>query len=126
MEKLVFVALGGGIGALIRYFASLWFADRFGTSFPYGTLCVNVTGCLLIGFLMTMITEKMAISEQWRFLAVIGFAGGLTTFSTYSYETWLLLQNAKIMPALLNAVANVVFGFAATAFGIFAARMAWF
>ncbi len=122
MEKILFVALGGGLGALTRYFASLWFAARFGIGFPYGTLFVNIAGCLIIGFVMTMVTEKMTFSEHWRLLTVIGFAGGLTTFSTYSYETWMLMQEAKVLPALTNAVLNVLLGFGATALGVFVAR----
>ncbi len=122
MEKIIFVALGGAAGAVARYLTSLWFLGRFGAVFPFATLCVNIAGCLLIGFVMTLATEKMTLPEYWRFLAVIGFAGGLTTFSAYSYETWLLLQNAKIIPALANVVLNVTLGFAATALGAFAAR----
>lgn len=123
MLKVMLVAVGGGIGATTRYLVSTWAAERFGTDFPYGTLIVNVVGCFIIGAFMTVTTERLIVSPYWRLLVTVGFVGGLTTFSSYSYETFKLLQEADIMMAMYNLLANLIVGFFATWLGISAARL---
>lgn len=123
MLKVMVVAVGGGIGATTRYLVSTWAAERFGTDFPYGTLIVNVVGCFIIGAFMTLTTERLIVSPYWRLLVTVGFVGGLTTFSSYSYETFKLLQDADIMMAMYNLLANIIVGFLATWLGISAARL---
>ncbi|MCX7781341.1 MAG: fluoride efflux transporter CrcB [Negativicutes bacterium] len=123
MEKLLVVALGGGIGATTRYLAATWAADKLGTGFPYGTLMVNVAGCFLIGLFMDLTTQRFIVSPYWRLLVSVGFLGGLTTFSSYSYETFKLLQEASLSLAVYNILANLVVGFLATWLGIMAARL---
>lgn len=123
MLEVMMVAVGGGIGATTRYLVSTWAAERFGADFPYGTLIVNVVGCFIIGAFMTLATEKLIISPYWRLLITVGFVGGLTTFSSYSYETFKLLQDAEIMLAMYNLLANVIVGFFATWLGISIARL---
>lgn len=122
MLKIMMVAVGGSIGATTRYLVSTWAADKFGTNFPYGTLIVNVVGCFIIGAFMTLATERMIVSPYWRLLITVGFVGGLTTFSSYSYETLKLLQEADIMMAMSNLLANLILGFFGTWLGISAAR----
>ena len=117
------VAVGGGIGATTRYLVSTWAAEKFGTDFPYGTLIVNVVGCFIIGAFMTLVTEKLIVSPYWRLLVTVGFVGGLTTFSSYSYETIKLLQDASMMMAMYNLLSNVMIGFFATWLGISIARL---
>ncbi len=117
------IAAGGAAGAVARYFVSLWFAQRLGMFFPYGTLVVNIAGCFIIGFVMTLINERVVLSEHWRLLSVVGFAGGLTTFSTYSYETLKLLQNGEPFLALANVFLNLLLGFLALLVGVFLARL---
>jgi len=123
MLKVMMVAVGGSIGATTRYLVSTWAADKFGTNFPYGTLIVNVVGCFIIGAFMTLATERMIVSPYWRLLITVGFVGGLTTFSSYSYETLKLLQEADIMMAMSNLLANLILGFFATWLGMSAARL---
>lgn len=123
MLKIVLVAIGGGIGATSRYLVSNWAAQRFGADFPYGTLLVNVVGCFIIGAFMTLITERIIVSPYWRLLITVGFVGGLTTFSSYSYETFKLLQDANVTMAMYNIMLNLVVGFLATWLGITAARL---
>jgi CrcB protein len=123
MLKILLVAVGGGIGAVSRYLLSLWAADRYGSGFPYGTLLANIIGCFIIGIFMTLITEKYVVSPYWRLLVTVGFIGGLTTFSSFSYETLKLLQEANVAGALWNLLLNMVVGFAATWLGISAGRM---
>ena len=121
--KVLAVAIGGGIGSLTRYYVSLWAAERFGADFPYGTLLVNLSGCVLIGFFMTLTTERMIISPYWRLIFTVGFLGGLTTFSSFSYETLRLLDNAGTGTALANIGLNLVLGLVGTWGGIILARL---
>jgi len=123
MLKIMLVAVGGSIGATSRYLVSIWAAERFGTNFPYGTLIVNVVGCFIIGAFMTLTTERIIVSSYWRLLVTVGFVGGLTTFSSYSYETFKLLQEADVVMAMSNLFANLIVGFFATWLGISAARL---
>lgn len=122
IANILIVALGGGIGAVTRYAVSLWTAARFGSTFPYGTLLVNVIGCFIIGVFMTLVTEKMVVSPYWRLLVATGFLGGLTTFSSYSYETFTLLKEAGMVSAFYNIAANLITGFFATWLGIQAVK----
>lgn len=117
------VAVGGGIGAVTRYAVSLWAADRLGTVFPYGTFIANVVGCFIIGLFMTLVTEKFIANPYWRLLITTGFLGGLTTFSSYSYETFRLLEDTGFTAALNNIAANLVTGLMATWLGIKLARV---
>jgi CrcB protein len=122
MMELLVVALGGSIGAASRYLTSMWAAERFGANFPYGTLIVNVVGCFIIGAFMTIATERFVVNPYWRLLITVGFAGGLTTFSSYSYETFALLQDAELAMAAYNVCLNLALGLFATWVGITAAR----
>jgi len=123
MLKIVAVAVGGSIGATGRYLVSTWAAERFGANFPYGTLIVNVVGCFIIGAFMTLTTERLIVNPYWRLLITVGFVGGLTTFSSFSYETFRLIEDTGIAMALYNIGLNLVLGFLATWIGIGAARL---
>ncbi|VBB09751.1 putative fluoride ion transporter crcb [Lucifera butyrica] len=123
MLEIVVVAIGGGIGAASRYLVSTWAAARFGAEFPMGTLLVNVAGCFIIGAFMTLTTERLIVSSYWRLLVTVGFIGGLTTFSSFSYETFRLLEDANLWMAFYNVGFNIVLGFFATWVGIGIARL---
>lgn len=123
MLEIILVAVGGAIGATTRYLTSNWAAVRFGTSFPMGTLLVNVVGCFIIGLFMVLTTERLSVSPYWRLFIVVGFLGGLTTFSSFSYETLSLLQKADIMQAFYNVGLNVLVGFLATWMGMGVAKL---
>lgn len=123
MLKIFIIALGGGIGATTRYLVSDWAAMRWGASFPYGTLIVNIIGCFIIGMFMQLVTERVIVSPYWRLLVTVGFVGGLTTFSSFSYETLNLLRDTSITIAMYNVLANVAFGFFATWVGISLAKI---
>ena len=122
LAGIFFVALGGAIGSVARYQVSLWASGKFGASFPYGTLIVNVAGCYLIGLFMIIATEKQLLPPYWRLLVASGFLGGLTTFSSFSYETLKLAQDGAWQAAIGNLAANVCAGLLATWGGIVTAR----
>ena len=123
MLKVVLVTVGGGIGATTRYLVSNWAAAKYGADFPYGTLIVNVVGCFIIGAFMTLTTEKFIVSPYWRLLVTVGFVGGLTTFSSFSYETFKLIADGGILQGAANVALNCMLGFLATWAGISAARL---
>ena len=123
MVKILAVAVGGGIGATTRYLVSTWAAGRFGADFPYGTLIVNVAGCFMIGLFMTLTTERLIVSPYWRLIFAVGFLGGLTTFSSFSYETLRLVEGSDLLLAFYNIGLNMIVGFAATWAGIVIARL---
>jgi len=112
----LYIGIGGFIGAVLRFIISGWVQRIFGSFFPYGTLSVNVLGSLLIGFLV-MLFEDM-ISPEWKALAITGLLGALTTFSTFSYETVVMLQEGIFLKALFNVALNVILCLFATLFGI--------
>ncbi len=122
LVKLLAVAAGGAVGACTRYLVSLWAADRFGSDFPYGTLLVNVVGCFIIGVFLTLTTERIIVSPYWRLVVAVGFLGGLTTFSSFGYETLRLVDSANLLPALGNIALNVCVGLLATWGGMVVAR----
>lgn len=123
MLEVCLVAIGGAVGSAARYLVSVWAAARFGTEFPYGTLIVNIVGCFVIGAFMTLATEKASISPNWRLLITVGFVGGMTTFSSFSYETLRLLYEADMLHAFYNVGLNILLGFSATWLGMSAARL---
>lgn len=103
----LFIGLGGAFGACLRYFLSQLMLVWFGKSFPFGTLLVNVIGSLLIGLLYTLMTQGYFQLVPWKTFLGIGFLGALTTFSTFSMDTFLLAQQGDWLKAGLNVVLNV-------------------
>ncbi|MEA5567887.1 fluoride efflux transporter CrcB [Anabaena sp. UHCC 0399] len=122
----VAVSLGAIAGALSRYYLSLWFAQHFGTSFPYGTLFINISGCLAMGFFFTLALERVAIiSPELRLLVAVGFLGAYTTFSTYALDTVNLLNNQNFIPAGFYLVSSVILGIISIQLGMILARL-WY
>jgi CrcB protein len=116
------IALGGMLGANARYVFGLYIADRLGTSFPYGTFVINVTGSLVIGFFLTLVSERLPLNPLWRLFFATGFLGAYTTFSTYSYETATLIRDGAYTSALVYCLGSVVVGLVGVIAGIAAAE----
>ena len=113
MIRYLLVVIGGGTGALARYVAASAIMTRFGGKFPLGTLVINVTGSFLIGFLMTMLTERFKLDPNWRLLLVVGFLGGYTTFSSFEWETYSSVRDGGLWTGMLNVVSSVMLGYVA-------------
>jgi CrcB protein len=121
MERFLWVCFAGAMGTGTRYVIALWAAQRFGSSFPYGTLIVNLLGCFGITAVM-----HTALTFSWsptlRSAITNGFIGGLTTYSSFNYETSRLLDQGAHGPAAVNAVATIVGSFAAGWLGLLLAK----
>lgn len=121
--KYLFIALGGALGAVLRYMVAGLFSTISYTSFPYGTLSVNLIGSFLIGFLWAILGNRIIIPNEYKVLIFVGFIGAFTTFSTYTFETFKLLQNGEIKFAVLNFLYNNVFGIILVVIGIILGNM---
>ncbi|HBH36614.1 MAG TPA: fluoride efflux transporter CrcB [Gammaproteobacteria bacterium] len=108
MTQLLMVGAGGALGAIGRYLLSTWVYSLTGRAFPWGTLAVNLLGSLLIGFLSVWLLERMTLSTEMRALLMVGFLGAFTTFSTFSLETLLLLEEGAVARAGVNVAASVI------------------
>lgn len=117
MRIIASIALGGAAGSVARFLLGSYLHQRTGGTLPWGTFVVNVSGSLLLGFLMRLALASPAMSPELRALLVIGFCGGYTTFSTYSYETLALLEGGAYGRAATYATASVLVALAATYVG---------
>lgn len=122
--KLLWVCVGGAIGSGARYLIAVWAVERFGKTFPWGTIAVNLAGCLLLGALMR-VGERTSWFSPVLFLALTtGVMGGFTTYSTFNFEVFKLLQVGQTRTAILYVLLTLGGGFAAGAAGYAGARAA--
>jgi CrcB protein len=112
------VAAGGSLGVVARFLVSTSCARLFGTGFPVGTLVINVSGSLFLGWFVTVIQERYTISDTARLAVAVGFLGAYTTFSTFSYESNSLLEQGAGMKATFNMLGSLLFGLIAVRVGI--------
>jgi len=122
MTKYLIIALGGAIGSMLRFWAGGYVGGRWGTRFPYGTFVINVTASFLIGFIMTILAERTHLSPSWRYLLVIGFLGGYSTFSSFEYETFRVFEDGEFLIAAVNIALSVGVGFVAVWIGAITGR----
>jgi len=122
MRLVWYVALGSGLGGVARLLLGGWIQNRFGPSFPIGTLVINVTGSLLLGFLLSYALETPAIGSDARALLTTGLCGGYTTFSTFGYETVRLLEDGEYRRAAIYTALSVGLVLIAVASGMVLAR----
>lgn len=124
LGQIIIVGLGGFVGSSLRFIISGW-VQRLDpvTQFPYGTLAVNVIGCLLIGLLGGLAEYRGVLDPGQRLFLLIGILGGFTTFSTFAFETFELAQDAETLKAITNTLLQVVLSFGAAWLGYVAARL---
>jgi CrcB protein len=122
MKEVLAVAAGGAVGSVLRFWMSTGVHALVGRSFPYGTLAVNVLGCLLMGFLFVLFLERLSNDAVLRAGILIGVLGGFTTFSSFSIETFNLVEQGAHLKAAINMVASLVLCVAATWIGVILAR----
>ncbi len=120
--RVLLVIAGGAIGSAGRYLLSVWMVERFGASFPWGTLTVNVVGSFLIGLLATVADEAGRIGSHARLFLIVGVLGGFTTFSSLSLETWRLVEEDLPLRAMAYVVVAIALGLGAAGLGILTGR----
>ena len=123
MLQYLWIGLGGFIGANARFLLQQWTAYRWGIDFPYGTMLANVIGSFVIAFFLTLATGRLSVPPGVRLFGAVGFLGGFTTFSSFSYETIYLFEQTSWRPALLNILGNNILGLTGAVAGIVLARL---
>ena len=113
LQKYFYIALGGALGSIARYWVGATIASRVGSRFPWGTFVINMTACVVIGFSMTWLDKRVGLNPAWRFLFPIGFIGSYSTFSTYEWETLSSLRAGAFFIASVYAVGSLIAGLAA-------------
>lgn len=122
MERFLWICLAGALGTGSRYLIGIWAGTRLGTSFPFGTLIVNLMGCFAIAAIMHVALSTHLLSPTARLALTTGFMGGLTTYSSFNYETTRLLQERSWSMALLNYSLTSIGCFVAGLLGFAVAR----
>lgn len=122
LTKISAVALGGACGAVLRYLINISPLSNLFQSFPFATFFINVSGSFLIGFLLTLFTEKIAVGENLRLAIIVGFLGAYTTFSTFEFETFALVRDKQIVTAILYVSTSFALGLTGIFAGVWLAR----
>jgi len=110
LQKYLLIAAGGALGSIARYWVGSTIAGRMGTRFPYGTLVINISACLIIGFSLTYLGKRADLSPAWRYFIPVGFIGAYSTFSTYEWETLSTLRSGAFLLAALYAGGSLILG----------------
>ncbi|MEI9980415.1 MAG: fluoride efflux transporter CrcB [Edaphobacter sp.] len=122
MQRYLFIAIGGALGSIARYWIGTTIAGRMGTRFPFGTLVINITACLIIGVSLEILNRHTTLNPSWRFLVPIGFIGAYSTFSTFEWEIYSNLTQGAFWIAILYLTISLIAGLIAVALGVSAAR----
>lgn len=123
MKRLLLLAIAGGAGTVSRYALGGWIHQLFGVRFPFGTFVVNAVGCLVIGFLGTLLDEREWFSPDIRTSLFLGFLGAFTTYSSFAYESWALFKEGDVGLAALNVFGTMIFCFIGLFVGVVVARL---
>ena len=123
MQTFLIISLGAILGANCRYWIGGWAVERFGATFPYGNLIINLSGSFILGLFMTLVTDRFLVDPQWRLLVAIGFLGSYTTFSSYTYESVALMLGGQYVLGLLNLFGSSFLGGLAVLLGIWLGRL---
>lgn len=122
MNQVLAIAAGGAAGSVLRFWLSTWVHSFAGRSFPYGTLAVNVLGCLAMGFLFVLLVERLSGNTVLRAGILIGVLGGFTTFSSFSIETFNLIEQGAWLKSVANMAASLLLCVGATWAGVILGR----
>lgn len=113
MQKYLLIATGGALGSIARYWVGSAVSGRIGVKFPYGTFVINITACVVIGFVLTLLGRRVDLNPGWRYLIPIGFVGAYSTFSTYEWETLATLRSGAFFLAAVYAFGSLLLGLVA-------------
>lgn len=123
MMNFLSVAIGGALGATARYGLGLWTSGKWIHSFPLHTFLINISGAFLLGFLNTLFLDKLAINPEIRIALTVGFLGAFTTFSTFGYETIVLIKEGNLATAGFYTLSSIIIGFLGVFLGMGLARL---
>ncbi|HEX6803363.1 MAG TPA: fluoride efflux transporter CrcB [Terriglobales bacterium] len=118
----LWIALGAVVGASARYFVSGFTTKALSSSFPYGTLLINISGSFLLGFFLVLTGERILVDARWRWLIAVGFCGSYTTFSSYAFETFALFEQGQWFLVTWNVIGSNLLCLAAVLIGAALAR----
>ena len=122
MQTILWISLGAIAGANLRYFVAQQAARLVSPGFPYGTLLINITGSFVLGFFLVWTTERVLADPRWRLLIAVGFCGGYTTYSSYAYETFAMMEQGQWFSSMMNIAASNLLCLLAVAVGAVLAR----
>ncbi len=123
MRAIILVGIGGGLGSILRYLTSMFVSKHFPAAFPFGTLAVNMIGCLIIGILLGCFERQQLTNPDLKFLFVTGFCGGYTTFSAFASENINLFQSGNSLIAFLYIATSVLIGLFSVWLGLSLAKL---
>jgi len=123
VNELLLISLGAIVGADARYLISRYSAKLLGPVFPYGTLFINLSGSLIVGFFIIWTTERVFVDPRWRLLVVVGFCGSFTTFSSYAYESMAYFEQGQWLLMWTNILTNNLLCLLAVLAGMALARV---
>jgi CrcB protein len=124
LQKYFYIALGGSLGSIARYWVGTAIAGRLGTRFPYGTFVINVTACVIIGFSLELLGHHVEYNPAWRYLIPTGFIGAYSTFSTFEWETYANLRLGAFLIAGSYVGLSLLLGLIGVWCGVLLARLA--
>ncbi|MEL1135648.1 fluoride efflux transporter CrcB [Desulfitobacterium sp. THU1] len=118
----IVIAIGGALGALSRYELSLWISDRWTQVFPLPTFVINISGAFLLGFINVLFLDKLSLAPEWRLGIGVGFLGAFTTFSTFGFEVFTLLEKGLYSTAISYVLLSTLVGLFGVSTGVALAR----
>ena len=122
MQTVLLISVGAIIGANLRYFVAMYVAKLVPSSFPFGTLIINITASFILGFFLIWTTERVLADPRWRMFVAVGFCATYSTYSSYAFETFALFEKGQFLSAALNFMVTNAVCFVAVALGAALAR----